>query len=66
VSEIRVGKPDVRVDAASHTRGVENGNSKKRQRGIHKDGTVDARLSTGIRAKHHNPILPSMPNLPPG
>ena len=66
MSEIRVGKPDVRVDAASHIRGVESGNQKKRQRGIHKDGTVDARLSTGIRPKRHNPILPVMPNMPPG
>ena len=66
MAEIRVGKPDVRVDAASHIRGVESGNSKNRQRGIHKDGTVDARFSTGIRPKRHNPILPVMPNLPPG
>lgn len=66
MAEIRVGKPDVRVDAASHTKGVENGNGKNRQRGLHKDGTVDARFSTGIRPKHHNPILPVMPNLPPG
>jgi hypothetical protein len=66
VAEIRVGKPDVKVDAAAHTRGVENGNGKNRQRGLHKDGTVDARFSTGIRPKRHNPVLPVMPNLPPG
>ncbi len=66
MSEIRVGKPDVRVDAASHIRGVESGNGKNRQRGLHKDGTVDARFSTGIRPKRHNPVLPVMPNLPPG
>ncbi len=63
---IRVGKPDVRVDASSHVRGVERGNNKKRQRGLNKDGTADARRSTGIRPKHHDPILPTMPNLPPG
>lgn len=66
MAEIRVGKPHVRVDAASHTRGVESGNGKNRQRGLHKDGTVDARFSTGIRPRRHNPILPIMPNLPPG
>jgi hypothetical protein len=66
VAEIRVGRPDVRVDAASHTKGVESGNTKKQQRGINEDGTVDARRSTGIRPKHHDPILPTMPNLPPG
>jgi hypothetical protein len=54
------------VDAASHTKGVESGNTKKQQRGINEDGTVDARRSTGIRPKHHDPILPTMPNLPPG
>jgi hypothetical protein len=66
VAEIRVGKPDVRVDAPSHTKRVESGNTKKQQRGINKDGTADARRSTGIRPKHHDPILPTMPNLPPG
>jgi hypothetical protein len=66
VAEIRVGKPDVRVDAASHTRGVESGNGKNRQRGLHKNGTVDARFSTGIRPRRHNPILRDMLNLPPG
>jgi hypothetical protein len=66
MSAIRVGKPDVHPDAPSHTKGVETGNSKQRQRGLHKDGTADARRSTGIRPKHHNAILPIMPNLPPG
>jgi hypothetical protein len=66
LAEIRVGKPDVRIDAPSHTKGVDCGNSKKRQRGLKEDGTADARRSTGIRPKHHNPILPIMPNLPPG
>ncbi len=66
MAEIRVGKPDVRPDAPAHVKGVDCGNSKKRQRGLHKDGTVDARRSTGIRPKHHDPILPIMPNLPPG
>jgi hypothetical protein len=66
MSAIRVGKPDVRPDTPSHTKGVESGNTKHRQRGLHKDGTADARRSTGIRPKHHNATLPIMPNLPPG
>jgi len=63
---IRVGKPDVEIDASSHTKGVEQGNSKKKQAGHHKDGTVDARRSTGISPKKHDAILPIMPSLPPG
>jgi hypothetical protein len=33
---------------------------------MHEDGTADARRSTGIRPSDHDPILPVMPNLPPG
>jgi hypothetical protein len=63
---IRVGKPDVAVDASAHTKGVEQGNTKKKQPGHHADGTVDARRSTGIQPKKHDAILPIMPKLPPG
>lgn len=66
MAEIKVGKPDVKLDAASHTRGVEQGNTKKKQRGLHDDGTVEARRSTGIQPAKHEPISPAMPNLPPG
>jgi hypothetical protein len=66
MAEIRVGRPDVAVDAPAHTKGVEQGNRRRRQRGIHADGTADARRSTGIRPRQHEPILPVMPNLPPG
>jgi hypothetical protein len=66
MAEIRVGEPDVAVDISSHTKGVEQGNSGKKQTGFHPDGTVDARRSTGIRPRMHEPILPIMPNLPPG
>jgi hypothetical protein len=67
MGEIRVGKPDVELDAPAHTKGVEEGNSRRlTQTGHHDDGTVDARRSTGIRPKKHGPILPIMPNLPPG
>jgi len=63
---IRVGSPDVRPDASSHTKGVEQGNRRRRQRGLHRDGTADARRSTGIRWRQREPILSIMPNLPPG
>lgn len=66
MGEIRVGKPDVKLDAPAHTTGVEQGNSPKKQAGHHDDGTVDARRSTGVQPKNHEPILPVMPNLPPG
>ena len=69
MSEIRVGKPDVKVDASAHTKGVHQGNAKgnyEKQAGHHEDGTADARRSTGITPKRHDAILPIMPNLPPG
>ena len=66
MAKIRVGTPDVAIDASSHIDGVEEGNAPKRQAGFHDDGTVDARRSTGINPRTHDPISPSMPNLPPG
>ncbi|GAA2804602.1 hypothetical protein [Saccharopolyspora taberi] len=65
---IRVGKPDTTRDAPAHVAGVPQGNSVghyQRQPGHHADGTSTARRSTGIGAKHHEPVLPSMPNLSP-
>lgn len=66
MGEIKVGKPDVAIDAPSHVKGVEEGNSPKKQTGWHDDGTVDARSSTGIAPKRHDPLVQEMPNLPPG
>ena len=69
MAEIRVGKPDVRPDTPSHTKGVHQGNTEgsyENQIGHHADGTADARRSTGVAPKKHDAILPSMPNLPPG
>ena len=66
MAEIRVGKPDVKIDTPSHTKGVEQGNRGGKQVGFRKDGTADARRSTGVSPKKHNPILSIMPNLPPG
>lgn len=68
MGKIRVGKPDAKPDNSSHVFGIHQGNSGPypRQPGHHKDGTADARRSTGIRPRIHNAILKIMPNLPPG
>jgi hypothetical protein len=69
MAEIRVGKPDIKPDTPSHTKGVHQGNKKgayERLTGHYPDGTADARRSTGVNPKNHDPILPIMPNLPPG
>jgi len=69
MGEIRVGKPDTKPDAPSHTKGVPQGNGVggyEKQIGHRSDGTADARRSTGISPKRHGAILPVMPNLPPG
>jgi hypothetical protein len=69
MAEIRVGKPDVKVDAPSHVAGVRQGNRKGnygRSKGHKRDGTSNAKRSTGVSPKKHDPILPTMPNLSPG
>jgi hypothetical protein len=69
MAEIRVGEPDVAPDTPSHVKGVPQGNSEgsyDEEVGHHADGSADARRSTGVNPKAHNPILPIMPNLPPG
>jgi hypothetical protein len=69
MARIRVGKPDVAPDTPSHTKGVKQGNQEgnyEHQVGHHPDGTADARRSTGVNPRKHDPILPVMPNLPPG
>lgn len=69
MGNIRVGKPDVRPDDPTHVRGVRQGNEENayhKQIGHYRDGTADARRSTGIRPKEHNAILKIMPNIPPG
>lgn len=67
MGRIRVGKPQISQDAPSHIEGIVEGNSaKKHHVGHHADGTVDAQRSTGINYRKRNPILPIMPNIPPG
>jgi hypothetical protein len=63
---IRVGKPDVQPDTPTHIWGLHQGNKGGEQPGHHKDGTADARRSTGIHWKKHNAILKIMPNISPG
>jgi hypothetical protein len=69
MSELRVGQPDIAPDATAHIKGVPQGNapgSFESEPGFHRDGTADARRSTGVSPNKHDPILPVMPNLPPG
>lgn len=68
LAEIRVGKPDVKPDATSHSWRVPQGNRGPNEKNIghHKDGSADARRSTGISPKKHDAILAIMPNLSPG
>jgi hypothetical protein len=68
MGNIRVGKPDVRMDLPSHTDGINQGNSKgnyEKQVGHLPDGRSTAKRSTGINSKSKEPIDPRMPNLPP-
>jgi hypothetical protein len=60
VANVRVGKPETKPDAPSHTRGVREGNDPPRRK-----REVGARRSTGIRAEVHGPIDPRMPVLSP-
>ena len=65
---IKVGKPDVRPDAPSHTAGIRMGNAQgndEKQAGHLPDGKATAERSTGVNASKRNPIVPQMPNLPP-
>lgn len=69
MGDIRLGKPHVKPQTPSHTKGVHQGNAQgayRKAKGHHEDGTADARRSTGISPKRHNAMLPIMPNLPPG
>ena len=69
MGQILIGKSDVEPDGPAHVSGIREGNAKRkgsRQIGHRKDGTADARRSTGVRPKKHNAILKTMPNLPPG
>ncbi|EYT82099.1 hypothetical protein ACFPC0_36650 [Streptomyces andamanensis] len=68
MGEIRIGKPDVRPDTASHVSGIRQGNAGpyRKQPGHHEDGTSDARRSTGVHWKQHDTVMEVMPDLSPG
>jgi hypothetical protein len=59
---------NVRPDAAAHTKGVAQGNSKgnyEKMGGHFADGRSSSERSTGIDPKGREPIDPRMPNLSP-
>ncbi|MEV6115317.1 hypothetical protein AB0L59_23100 [Streptomyces sp. NPDC052109] len=65
---IRVGRPQAKPDTPSHVPGLHQGNRGpyKHQTGHHKDGSSDARRSTGIHWKRHDALVKDMPNISPG
>jgi hypothetical protein len=67
MARIKVGKPDVKPDAPSHTPRVRQGNEGpyEKQRGHLLDGRATAERSTGINPDARNPIDPRMPVLTP-
>ncbi len=71
IFNVRIGKPDIEMDAPSHVPGVHQGNKEgntKKERGIvvqNGGARATARRSTGINPDSRNPIDPRMPNLPP-
>lgn len=68
MAHIRTGEPQVRPDTPTHVPGVNQGNREgayEKQVGHHADGTSDARRSTGVAPRRHDPILTIMPNLSP-
>ena len=69
MANLRVGKPDVKPDAPSHTPGIGPGNARgnyEKQQGHLPDGRSKAKRSTGVNPDFMEPIDPSMPNLSPG
>ncbi|MFJ7071748.1 hypothetical protein [Streptomyces sp. NPDC098781] len=68
MGSIRVGRPQAKPDMTGHVAGMHQGNKGRYedQTGHHKDGTADARRSTGIHWKRHDTLAESMPNISPG
>lgn len=68
MGSIRVGRRQVKPDTPATVTGLHQGNKGPyhRQPGHHKDGTADARRSTGIHWKKHDALMKIMPSLPPG
>jgi hypothetical protein len=69
MGNMRVGKGDVKPDAAAHKAGIAQGNATgnyEKMPGHFADGRSSAERSTGIDPKGREPIDPRMPNLSPG
>jgi hypothetical protein len=73
-ANLKVGKAQGYPTMPAHVKGVRQGNAPgnlEDQVGIHQDpndrrfATGTAERSTGVNAKHRNPIDPRMPNLSP-
>jgi hypothetical protein len=65
---LRIGKPDVKPTAPSHSFGVGEGNAKgncRKMQGHLPDGRSNAERSTGVAPDTKNAILPEMPNISP-
>ncbi len=71
VSNVVVGKPDVKPQTPSHTPGVREGNQRgslEREHGLKPLGPIAVatpRRSTGVNAGARKPIDPRMPVLTP-
>jgi hypothetical protein len=68
MGSLKLGKPDVAMDAPSHVRGIHQGNERgnyEKMPGHTPSGTSTAERSTGVNAELEEPIAPGMPNLPP-
>jgi hypothetical protein len=72
IANVRVGKPDTKPNAPSHTKGVREGNEGRgpRREDGHEVGAkgvlrATGRRSTGINAKDREPIDPRSPRLTP-
>lgn len=68
MGNIRIGKPQAKPTTGSHSWRVQQGNQGPFHKNVghNKDGTADARRSTGVSPKKHDAILPIMPNISPG
>jgi hypothetical protein len=67
MAKVKTG-PGPAPDLPAHTPGVNQGNARgnnEKQPGHLPDGRSTAERSTGVDAKHRDPIDPSMPNLSP-
>ena len=68
MGNLKVGNPQGEPAQPTHVHGIREGNSRgnyEKMAGHRPDGTSSAERSTGVLAKHAEPIDPSMPNLSP-